>query len=108
STARIGTTRRIRPVTAAMPASRSQGSWPLSSSHSESTPLASRARASARYSPGSSNRRGIRTPIFNTAPVIRTVVRLDLDREDHDHAKRQPPDEHQHAPEDGLSAAAGA
>src|SRR5262245_6874055 len=89
SSADTDATRRARPVTAAKAASSSHGSSPSPLSQSESAPAASSARASARYSPGSSNRAGSWTPIFSAMDT------LHLRAEDDDDPQGQPADEHQ-------------
>src|SRR5215471_8194642 len=109
SAAGIGATRRARPVTDAIPASSSHGSYPASSSQSESTPAASSARASARYSPASSNRRGSRTPILSMARTVMAAPRAlrHLGPEDHDDAEGQAADQHEAGGEHRRSSTVG-
>src|SRR5262245_44112539 len=102
-----GATRRDRPVTAAIPPSNSQGSWNPPSSQSESTPAASRARASARYSPASSNWRGSHTPIFSMGARPHRRGALRLGSEDHNHPERESPEEDQAAGEDREASGVG-
>src|SRR5262249_31298752 len=101
SSAEIGAMSRAWPVTAAIDASTSHGSYPSArSSQSESAPAVSSARASARSSRASANRPGSRTPIWSADT-------LHLGREHQGDAERQASEQHEAGREPRASVMAG-